>query len=156
MSKRKSPSPYRPGQPLAFHITVKDIAAGGTTAQIVARAIGRKYGIPVPRRIVQAALAVYEADLMSGRVRHVIACMKKAGHLTKCGRYWHIGTARTGFASVEAFDMETVIDGEPPALLPKGDGPTYKFTMSGVELYFRSVLEEKDREAAGLAKKGRA
>jgi hypothetical protein len=89
---------------------------------------------------------------MAERVQRVMTEYKKAGMLVKCGRHWHFGDA-----TMEAFDVETVMAGEPPVLLPKGPGPTDKLTLADVRRLVRATLEEKDREAAGLegvAKKG--
>jgi hypothetical protein len=92
---------------------------------------------------------------MAERVQHVIAEATKAGDLVKCGRHWHFGGA-----TVEHFDGETVMAGEPPVWLPKGTGPTDKLTLAEVRGLVKVTLEEKDREAGGpelvIAKKGRS
>jgi hypothetical protein len=151
MKKNNQLEKHRERDVISVRITKKDIAAGGTKRQIIRRALARTYGNPVPRWAVQAGLAAVQAAGMPARVKHVMAQMKKAGHIVKCndgdGRHWHIGTADTGFVQYEGFDVETVMEGEPPILLPHGDGLTSSFTTAGVKQWIKVMLEEKDKAA---------
>jgi hypothetical protein len=44
----------------------------------------------------------------------------------------------------EGFDIETVVQGEPPTLLPDGGGASDELTIEDVRLIVRVTLEEDD------------
>lgn len=82
---------------------------------------------------------------MTKRIDHVLKRAKATGMFSKCGDHYHFGEA-----TMERFDIETVVEGESPALLPLQDEPTDKLTLADVRGLVRATLESLDREKAGL------
>jgi hypothetical protein len=78
---------------------------------------------------------------MKQRVAHVLAEAKKKGTFYKCGDHYHFGDV-----TKESFDLETVMEGERPIMLPDGKGHTTELTLKDVKAMVRLTLEAEDRE----------
>lgn len=76
---------------------------------------------------------------MAKRVAGVIRRATKARFITKVGNRY-----RMGQMTREGFDMETVVEGEPPVMLPDGHGQTDLLELGEVRFQIKATLIRLD------------